>query len=399
MMLPTMMVLLAAFIQDASPKASAPANSIPKIKTTRVWRDVELVRPVQLVARPDRADKAYVLEQAGRIIELDATDPSTGKGRVWLDIRESVNDRNNEEGLLSMAFHPNVAKNGEVYLFYTAEPPRREVLARFKLKADGIEIDPASREVLLEVADPAWNHNGGTVLFGPDGMLYLTLGDGGSGNDPWGNGQNLGVLLAKCLRIDVSKKEGNLAYAIPSDNPFVGREGARGEIWAYGLRNIWRMSFDRKTGELWGGDVGQNAYEEIDIIKKGGNYGWRPREGFHATNGVPDASESAEGFIEPIVEYPRKDGVSVTGGFVYRGSEFSDLQGVYLYADYAFGRIWGLRALDGKLVAPPKPLLQRQGNIASFGELNDGSLYICITRGGADGPGQILKIMQSTLAD
>jgi len=388
----TAVALLPGRVASAPVGTQADAKAIPDIQLTRVFRDVEMKRPVQLVARADRNDRAYVVEQAGRVLEIDTTDMEKGSGRVWMDIRDIVNDENNEEGLLSIVFHPKVKENGELYALYTASSPRREVLARFKLNDDRTELASTTPEVILEQEDPAWNHNGGTLLFGPDGMLYGTIGDGGSGNDPWGNGQNLGTLLAKCFRIDVSKSEDGRPYAIPSDNPFVGREGARGEIWAYGLRNIWRMSFDRTTGDLWGGDVGQNKFEEINLIVKGGNYGWRPREGFHATPGVPDSSESASGFVEPVVEYPRKDGISVTGGYVYRGSEFPDLQGVYLYADYAYGTVWGIRHEGGHLVAGSTVVAKKQGFIASFGELNDGSLYVCSTRGAPDGPGRVFRL-------
>lgn len=388
-----------ALAQDAPPAPSAPntpavsaAAPIPQLSMKRVWRDVEMKRPVQVVARPDRNDRAYIVEQAGRILEVDTTDMEKGSSRVWVDLQEVVNDRNNEEGLLSLVFHPKVKENGECFILYTASEPRREVVARLRLDESRENVVTTSPEVILEQDDPAWNHNGGTLLFGPDGMLYGTIGDGGSANDPWGNGQNLDTLLAKCFRIDVSRSENGRNYAIPADNPFVGRAGARGEIWAYGLRNIWRMSFDRANGALWGGDVGQNAYEEVDLIVKGGNYGWRPREGLHATPGVPDSSESAEGFIEPVVEYGRRAGVSITGGYVYRGTEFSDLVGVYLYADYAYGTIWGFRYEDGKLTAGPTVVARNQGFVASFGELNDGSLYTCSTKGGPDGPGRVFRI-------
>ncbi len=390
----TTIVLLSALAGPEAPRqdTATSANPIPQLQLKRVFREVEMKRPVQLVGRPDRNDRAYVVEQAGRVLEIDTTDMEKGNGRVWMDIRDIVNDENNEEGLLSIVFHPKVKENGELYALYTASQPRREVVARFRLNEDRTELASTTPEVILEQADPAWNHNGGTLLFGPDGMLYGTIGDGGAGNDPWGNGQNLGTLLAKCFRIDVSKGAGGRPYAIPSDNPFVGREGARGEIWAYGLRNIWRMSFDRATGALWGGDVGQNKYEEIDLIVKGGNYGWRPREGFHGTPGVPDSSESADGFIEPVVEYPRNHGISVTGGYVYRGTEFPDLAGVYLYADYAYGTIWGFRYENGALTGDPTIVATKQGFVSSFGELNDGSLYVCSTRGGPDGPGRVFRI-------
>ncbi|MSR28460.1 MAG: glucose sorbosone dehydrogenase [Phycisphaerales bacterium] len=370
------------------------AASIPDVRMDRVWPQVSLRRPVQLVARPDRSDRLYVVEQAGRVIEIDSSDP-TATGRVVLDIKGPVQDKFNEQGLLSLVFHPKFKENRFVYVWYTTSNPDRNTLGRLQAKEgaeDGI-IDPESLTVLLEIADPAWNHNGGTLLFGSDGLLYLSTGDGGAGNDPWGNGQNLESLLASVLRIDIDHPGDGKLYGIPADNPFVGRPDARGEKYATGLRNVWRMSFDRKTGELYGGDVGQNAFEEIDIIVKGGNYGWRPREGLQATPGVPDASQSSDGFVDPIVVYPRSDGVSVTGGFVYRGTEYQSLQGVYLYADYEQGTMWGLRAEGGKLTLGPKVVGgKRRFHLASFGEANDGTLFVCGTESSADGPGSIYRL-------
>ncbi|MSR18113.1 MAG: glucose sorbosone dehydrogenase [Phycisphaerales bacterium] len=378
--------------QQMAPSPSA-ESAIPRIGFKRWWKSVNLRRPVQLVARADRSDRAYIVEQAGRVIELDAVNPESEASTVWLDITDRVNDANNEEGLLSIAFHPKVAENKQLYLYYTAESPRREVLSRMRLDESG-QPDPSSEEILLEVKDPAWNHNGGTVLFGPDGFLYLSLGDGGSGNDPWGNGQNMGTMLAKVVRIDVEGVSTGKPYAVPADNPFVATAGALPEIWALGLRNIWRMSFDRSTGELYGGDVGQNAFEEIDIISKGGNYGWRPREGFHRTPGVPDGSEADSKFTEPLVEYPRADGVSVTGGYVIRDPEMPQSAGVYIYADYAYGTVWGLRTREGKLSAGPTVVGKRKGLLpASFGEFNDGKVFILGTERGADGPGAVYQVI------
>lgn len=376
-------------------KVEAAALAIPDVRMQRVFPRVKLRRPVQVVARPDKGNLLYVVEQAGRVIEIDANDPE-GEGRVVLDIKEPVQDKFNEQGLLSLAFHPKYEQNHFVYAWYTAKKnaakPDREVLARFTGKDDGT-IDAASELTLLEIPDPAWNHNGGTVLFGADGFLYLSTGDGGAGNDPWGNGQNLGTLLAAVLRIDVDHSTVEKPYAIPQDNPFIATPNARPEIYAYGLRNVWRMSFDRKTGELYAGDVGQNAWEEIDIVTKGGNFGWRCREGHHPTEGVPDRSEPSAQFIEPIAEYPRKDGVSVTGGFVYRGTGDPSLDGVYLYADYQSGTMWGLRALGGKLTAEPRVVGGKRGFYpASFGESLDGTLFICGTEGGADGAGVIYRL-------
>ncbi len=381
-----------AFAQGVEPATTA----IPDVRMQRVFSKAQLKRPVQIVAQPDRNDRLHVVEQAGRVLEIDSTDEGS-TGRVVLDLTKGpVYDKFNEQGLLSLAFHPKFAQNRFAYIWFTArksgEKPDRDVLARITADADGV-FDPLSLTVLLEITDPAWNHNGGTVLFGSDGFLYLSTGDGGAGNDPWGNGQNLKSLLAKVLRIDVDHPAEGKQYGIPADNPFVSTPDAAKEIFAYGLRNVWRMSFDRKTGELYAGDVGQNSYEEIDIVSKGGNFGWRSREGVHATEGVPDASEASERFVEPIAEYPRKAGVSVTGGFVYRGTKFPSLDGVYLYSDYAFGTMWGLRAVGGKLVTAPRVVGgNRRFLPASFGESNEGELFVCGTEGGADGTGMIYRL-------
>lgn len=388
----------------AGGKAGTPAGSakdaqepVPPIRLNRVFRDVRLKRPVQVVSRPDRPGVLYVVEQRGRIVEIDGSGP-VASHRVVADFPAStVNAKFNEQGLLSLAFHPKVASNGMAYLWFTAGAsdarPERNVLASVKLAADGT-FDLPTLKPLIEIEDPAWNHNGGTALFGPDGMLYVSVGDGGSGNDPWGNGQNMGTLLAKVIRIDVDRDEGGKGYAVPADNPFVGQPGVRPEIWASGLRNVWRMSFDRTTGELWGGDVGQNAYEEIDVIVRGGNYGWRPREGFHGTRGVPDRADERGSFIDPIVEYPHSEGVSVTGGYVCRDKASPELDGIYIYADYQFGTFWGLRARGGQLVAEPKVVLRKPRFFpASFGEGTDGTLYVCGTEGSDDGTGVIYQVV------
>ena len=381
-------------------KPSAAAE-IPRMRPIRVFRDVKLKRPIQIVVRPDRPDDLFVVEQPGRVLVLDRRTPAESKATVFLDIRPEVRMKHNEEGLLSMAFSPDVETDATFYLYYTASSPRRAVLSRFKIAADGT-ADPESEEVLLEVAQPFGNHNGGTVLVGPDGMLYLAVGDGGAANDPMGHGQNLGTLLATVLRIDPSGKEGDRAYKIPADNPFVASEEAKPEIWAYGLRNIWRMSFDRETGELWAGDVGQNQWEEIDLIRKGGNYGWRYREGTHKFGRDTPPEESV--FIDPVVDYPRSDGISVTGGFVYRGKARPAAVGVYLYADYQSGRIWGLRAEGGELIEGPKEIARlRNSLISSFGEDADGELWLCTFEGDAmSGEGAIWRFtgpLERSVAD
>ena len=363
----------------AEATSSTPTSGIPRMRPMRVFKDIRLKRPIQILVRPDLPDLLYVVEQPGRIRMLDRTRPDATEAATFLDIRPEVRMKHNEEGLLSMAFSPDVADDGLFYLYYTASSPRRAVLSRFKITSDGT-ADPDSEEVLLEVPQPFGNHNGGTVLVGPDGMLYLSLGDGGAANDPMGHGQNLSTLLGTVLRIDPNGGTDGKAYGIPADNPFLDVEDARPEIWAYGLRNIWRMSFDRETGELWAGDVGQNQWEEIDVVRAGGNYGWRYREGKHRFSRDQPPVELE--LLDPVVEYPRSDGISVTGGHVYRGTARPEAVGVYLYADYQSGRIWGIRAVDGEMTEGPKQVARlRNSLISSFGEDAEGELWVCTFEG------------------
>jgi glucose/arabinose dehydrogenase len=270
-----------------------------------------------------------------------------------------------EEGLLGLAFSPSFERDGAVYLYYSAGPPRRSVLSRFRVVSGA--IDPASEQVILEVPQPFANHNGGQIAFGPDGYLYVALGDGGSGGDPLGNGQNLGELLGSILRIDVSVPSG---YSVPADNPFTGVPGVRPEIFAYGLRNPWRFSFDRATGALWAGDVGQNRWEEVDRIVAGGNYGWNIMEG-------PECFRAAAcdrtGLILPRAWYGRDAGAcAVIGGYVYRGRSMPELDGWFVYGDFCNGRIWAVSTADD--TSPPVLLAETGHAISSFGELPDGEI-------------------------
>ncbi len=333
-------------------------------------------RPIFMTHAGDGSNRLFVAEQTGMIYSLPA-DPAAKEAKRVLDIRDRVkySDRQNEEGLLGLAFHPKFKTNGHLYLYYTRkDDAHTSVVSRFTANPKTGIADPASEQVILSIDQPFWNHNGGTIAFGPEGYLYIALGDGGSGNDPYRNAQNLSVLLGSILRIDVDHQDAGLAYAIPKDNPFVGQEGARGEIYAYGVRNIWRMAFDRQTGHLWAGDVGQNLWEEIDIITKGGNYGWNLREGHHVFG-----SESTEGrtdLIEPIWEYDHQVGKSITGGTVYRGSRIPELAGKYIYADYVTGKIWALNydEANGKVLsneAIPTDKLP----VITFGEDEAGEVY------------------------
>ena len=359
--------------QDSTSTTIASDESLPTVGLSRAFPRLTFTRPIYLTHAGDGSDRLFVVEQRGRILVFEnRTDVSAAQ--EFLDIRPIVRMRHNEEGLLALAFHPKYAENGRFYVYYSASDPLRGVLSRFSVSVDDPDrADASSEQVILEVEQPWGNHNGSTVLFGPDGYLYMSLGDGGAANDPHNNGQDLSTLLATIIRIDVDRQDPDHNYAIPKDNPFVNRPGARGEIWAYGLRNIWRMSFDRETGDLWAGDVGQIKWEEIDLIVKGGNYGWNIREGKHDFK--PRAS--AEPLIDPVVEYGRREGISVTGGYVYRGDRLPELRGAYIYADYVSGKIWALRYRDGEVTTHREIFAGgRRVYITSFGEGPDGEMYI-----------------------
>jgi glucose/arabinose dehydrogenase len=347
----------------------AAAQPLPEIRLARVVGGLEA--PVYVTHAGDRSGRLFVVEQAGviRIIRDGRLLP-----RPFLDISARVIS-GGEMGLLSVAFHPRFAANGRFFVNYTANGDRlHTVIAEYRVSDDDANVAGRTERVLLTIDQPYRNHNGGLNLFGPDSMLYIGMGDGGSGGDPHNNGQRLDTLLGKMLRIDV---DGGTPYRVPSDNPFVGRPGARGEIWAYGLRNPWRFSFDRRR--LFLADVGQNAWEEIDLIQRGGNYGWRMMEGAHCF-GSPNSCDRS-GLILPIAEYGREGGCSVTGGYVYRGSRIRELMGRYLFADYCSGRLWILsEGAAGRWSM--NTLLDSGLRVSSFGEDQDGELYV-VDHGGA----------------
>ena len=277
----------------------------------------------------DGSNRVFVATEQG-VVHVFPNDPKATKTKVFLDIQDRVsyNDATNEEGFLGLAFHPKYKENGEFFVFYTTKKAKRtNVLSRFRVsKDDPDRADPDSEEVLLRIAKPYWNHDGGMLCFGPDGFLYFTHGDGGAGNDPYDNGQNLNTLLGKVLRIDVDHKDDGKNYAIPKDNPFADRPGARPEIWAYGLRNVWRMSFDRKTGRLWAADVGQNLFEEIDLIQKAATTAGTGARG--CTPSAPAGLGTRPDFIEPIWEYDHDVGKCIIGGHVYHGARLPGAGGL-----------------------------------------------------------------------
>lgn len=348
------------------------------IQVERVFPDLSFQEMTNLVQPDDASDLIFVTEQRGVIRAFSASSPQ--QADVFLDITGRVNREGNEEGLLGLAFDPDYQGNGYLYVYYSADNPRRSVLSRFSRDQENADVaDPESEVIIMEIEQPYSNHNGGQLAFGPDGYLYIALGDGGSAGDPEGNGQNLGTLLGSILRIDVSGLSGPGDYEIPADNPFVDTEGARAEIWAFGLRNPWRFSFDLETGRLWAGDVGQNLWEEIDIIAKGANYGWNIMEGSHCYS--PSTGCNQSGLTLPIVEYGHSQGCSVTGGYVYRADEIPSLQGYYIYGDYCSGNIWAL-VYDGSAVTENKLLVDSSLSITSFGEDLAGNLYILSRQGG-----------------
>lgn len=350
---------------------------LPTVHLGAAFPKVAFSRPIFLTHAGDGSKRLFVVEQTGRIkVFEDRNDVDAAT--TFLDVRDKIQMKHNEEGLLALAFHPKYKENGRFFVYYSVGKPKRNRISEFQVsKDDPNKADPGSEKIILDIEQKYGNHNGSTLAFGPDGYLYISHGDGGLANDPDGNGQNLGTLLGKITRIDIDRQDAGKAYAIPADNPFVDSSkypGARGEIWAYGLRNVWRMSFDRTTGELWAGDVGQNAWEEVDLITKGGNYGWNIREAKHKFTG----GEAKDALIEPLAEYPHSEGISITGGYVYRGAKYPSLQGVYVYADYATGRIWGLKHADGKVLVNGEMLGGTDRTfIASFGEDESGELFVC----------------------
>ena len=315
----------------------------------------------------------FVTEQSGRILVFPNQQDSTA-ATLFLDLSPLVSERNSEEGLLGLAFDPSFEDNGFFYVYYSASNPRRSVLSRFSAS----ENDPntalvGSELIIMEIPQPAGNHNGGQLAFGPDGYLYVGLGDGGASGDPFNNGQNRTTLLGSILRIDVATASEGERYRVPLDNPLVGVANARPEIWAYGLRNPWRFSFDSQTGAMWAADVGQNSWEEIDLIQKGLNYGWNVMEGAHCFS--PRSGCDETGLQLPLAEYGRAEGCSVIGGYVYRGTLLPSLVGAYVFGDFCSGKIWGLR-YDGESVTEALLLVDSDLMITSFGVDRTGNLYI-----------------------
>ncbi len=350
------------------------------VQLDRVYDAVSFEYPVDIQNAGDGSQRLYVVEQRGRVRYLDPADSTTTP--LFLDLTDRVSfTTNSEMGLLGLAFHPDYPTKPYLYVYYTrSEGPRRwGRLSRFTMNAGGDTADPGTEAMLLEVVQPFSNHNGGGLCFGEGTELYLALGDGGSGGDPEDNGQDLTSILGSIIRVDVGMSEDAPPYhGIPATNPFVGNtEGYRTEIFAYGLRNPWRISYDTVEGELWTGDVGQGSWEEVNHVRNGGNYGWDCREGSAPYSPPPGSSSSAcptaGPFIDPVAEYDHSNGDrSITGGFVYRGSEVDELRDRYLFADFSSGRIWIINRNGSGLEEFEDTSL----GISSFGTDEGNELYL-----------------------
>jgi glucose/arabinose dehydrogenase len=320
-------------------------------------------RPIELGPYP--GGRVFVAEQDGFVRIMN----KSGGGQITLlDMLSRVSRAGNEEGLLSVALDPSFPDRPFLYAYYSVGEDRRSRLSRFTVFNDRASL--TTELVILDLAQPFRNHNGGAIRFGPDGMLYLGLGDGGSGGDPLGSGQDLSTLLGSIIRIDVRNASALQPYAIPSDNPFVNTPGARDEIWAYGLRNPWRMAFDEATGTLWVGDVGQSNIEEVDTVVRGGNYGWNRLEG---NSCFQSSGCSQSGTVAPVATYNHGQGCSITGGVVARGGPVAAIEGAYLYGDFCSGTLWAVSAID-----PGTPVIVAglDGSIASFGLDDSGVVYV-----------------------
>ncbi len=354
-------------------------------------------RPVEIQRIPDATNRIVVVQQRG-IISVFENSPATSTKKTFINLSNRVSQSGNETGLLGCAFHPDFIHNKYVYLNYTGDSNGQltSFISRFTVSAENPDsLVRTSEKILLTLSQPFENHNGGCLRFGPDGYLYASFGDGGSGGDPYQNGQNKSVLLGKILRIDVDKTQDTLQYAIPSTNPFaVNSSGYRREIYSYGMRNTWRFSFDELTGKLWAGDVGQGEYEEIDIINVGDNCGWNIMEGFHCYNST---GCDQTGLALPVFEYSHNSGDnSITGGYVYHGNVFPTLKNNYIYGDEVSGRIWAFDYNGG--VAPTNTLLLDKTspgtNISSFGVDADGEIFVI-----AFGSGKIMKLRSDAAVD
>lgn len=364
-------VAVAAALAAALLAACAGDEELPPLELVPILGGQEYLQPVEIGTYP--GDRLFIAEQEGRVLIVSAEDPA---GSVLLDITDRA-DLEFGEGLMTVALDPAFEDNGYLWAFYFLDPePDRTLLSRFTVVDDVVDLD--SELVVLEIEQPGFNQNGAAVRFGPDGMLYLSLGDGSASTDPFMNGQNLGTLLGTVVRIDVREASAEQPYAIPADNPFLDTEGARPEIWAYGLRNPWRMSIDQETGAVWLGDVQVSEEEEVDLVQAGDNLGWPIMEGAGCLRRSADCDQT--GLVAPRATYVHDQGrCAVMGGLVYRGDELNALRGRYLYGDFCSGEIW---ALDTDGETPPEVIAQRDGGLVSFGTDADGEVLVLDLGGG-----------------
>lgn len=345
------------------------------------------LRILDLTYAKGDGSRLFAMDQRGMIFTFENR-PDVEKASLFLDIQQKVNrwfesSENNEQGLLGLALHPKFKENGQLFVSYTLRENDHTIVSRFQVsKNNSNKADPNSEVVVLDIPQPYKNHNGGAIEFGPDGYLYISLGDGGARNDPKVTGQDRSDLLGSILRIDIDRRSDGLNYAIPTDNPFVGDKALRPEIFAYGIRNPWRIAFDKKSGRLWCGDVGQELWEEVNVITKGGNYGWSSREGSYPFGNRP-AVQGVGPTVDPVWEYDHGVGKSITGGRVYNSSRVAQLTGKYLYGDYVSGSIWALSfdATSGKATRNERviePVIERGMPVMAFGEDANGEVYYMI---------------------
>ena len=356
------------------------AEAFPKLRW-QGWKGIvdgklDRMRPMTLTHANDKSGRIFVALQKGWIHSFNKSSPD--ETTLFLDITDRVQDwhDDDEEGLLGLAFHPKFEANGQLFVYYSSKKePRTSIVSRFEVsKVDPTKADPNSEQVIMKIPQPFSNHNGGSIAFGNDGYLYIALGDGGGRNDPMQHGQNWKTWMGSMLRIDIDAASDGKAYSIPKDNPFIDRPGAKPEIYAYGFRNVWRLAVDRKTGDLWVGDVGQDLWEEINIVRKGGNYGWSSRESMHLFGNVDIRDKDP--IVDPVWEYDHRVGKSITGGVVYRGERLPELQGMYLYADYVSGKIWALDYdRENSVVKQNLRIITGGMPVLAFGEDEDGEVY------------------------
>ncbi len=391
------LLLTASVIVAGASARGVVAADLPKLTTEVAFPNLKFNRPVALAYPNDGSNLLFVNEQHEGTIQSFPNDPETSDKQVFLTLPDKLS-KDNEEGLLGLAFHPKYKENGLFYVYYSAaEGPsgRRSVVARFRVSKDNPrKADPSSeKRIWVAAPDPFGNHNGGCIAFGPDGYLYVSLGDGGAADDPMSSGQNPRDWFGSIMCLDVDHPADGKPYGIPATNPAArSKKHAHWapEVYAIGLRNVWKFTFDRQTGELWAGDVGQNLWEMVHLIKSGGNYGWSIKEAFHPFQPQRrQKADPASKISPPIVEYPHApnlensgrldDGKSITGGYVYRGKRLPELSGVYVYGDFDTGRIWGLRHEGGKLVASGEIVDVTKSprlDIAAFGEDQNGEILI-----------------------